>query len=170
LKLNPPTITCGGFELKTGGCFEVKMGGRFEMKIGGRFDVKNSGWFDDNTQFFPLCRRHTLWKLFRSEMWRDAERAIGEVSAGRAETMADAIAHVRHRTTHSGRSMPKRTISTPLLLKGLEFDHVFIPDATHFSSESKAQAKLFYVAISRATRTLTIGSSSRYLQFPPPNI
>ena len=132
--------------------------------------LANSGGIEAIRQFFPLCRRHTLWKLFRSEMWRDAERAIGEVSAGRAETMADAIAHVRHRTTHSGRSMPKRTISTPLLLKGLEFDHVFIPDATHFASESKAQAKLFYVAISRATRTLTIGSSSRYLQFPPPNI
>jgi DNA helicase-2/ATP-dependent DNA helicase PcrA len=55
-------------------------------------------------------------------------------------------------------------------MKGLEFDHVVIPDATHFVNERQSQAKLFYVAISRATRTLTIGSSSRYLQFPRPII
>jgi len=43
-------ITCGGFELKTGGCFEVEMSGRFEMKMGSRFDVKFGGRFDENTQ------------------------------------------------------------------------------------------------------------------------
>jgi hypothetical protein len=121
-------------------------------------------------QYFALSRRRTLWRLFRNEMWRDAERAIGEICAGRAETMNDAVARVRQRTSNSGRKLPKRTISTPLLLKGLEFDHVVIPDATHFVNERQAQAKLFYVAISRATRTLTIGSSSRYLQFPRPLI
>lgn len=119
-------------------------------------------------QFFSLSRKHSLWKLFRNEMWRDAERAASELYSGRVETMTDAAACVRQRATNSGRWLPTRTVSTPLLLKGLEFDHVFIPDATHFASESKAQAKLFYVAISRATRTLTIGSSSRYLQFPAP--
>lgn len=121
-------------------------------------------------QYFALSRKRTLWRLFRNEMWRDAERAIGEICAGRAETMNDAVARVRQRTSNSGRKLPKRTISTPLLLKGLEFDHVVIPDATHFANERQAQAKLFYVAISRATRTLTIGSSSRYLQFPRPLI
>lgn len=121
-------------------------------------------------QYFALSRKRTLWRLFRNEMWRDAERAIGEICAGRAETMNDAVARVRQRTSNSGRRLPKRTISTPLLLKGLEFDHVVIPDATHFVNERQAQAKLFYVAISRATRTLTIGSSSRYLQFPRPLI
>jgi DNA helicase IV len=70
--------------------------------------------------------------------------------------------------SNSGRKLPKRTVSTPLLLKGLEFDHVVIPDATHFAHERKAQAKLFYVAISRATRSLTLSSSQRVIQLPPP--
>jgi len=48
--------------------------------------------------------------------------------------------------------------STPLLLKGLEFDHVVIPDTSHFSRATLAQAKLFYVAISRATQSLTISA------------
>ena len=67
-------------------------------------------------------------------------------------------------------SFETRTVSTPLLLKGLEFDHVVIPDATHFGNERQAQAKLFYDAISRATRTLTIASSQRFVQFNAPDL
>lgn len=117
---------------------------------------------------FAMSRKRPRWKLFRGELWRDAERAMGEVSAGRAADMATATASIRQRVSNSGRKLPKRTVSTPLLLKGLEFDHVVIPDATHFAKERQAQAKLFYVAISRATRSLTISSSQRFIQLPPP--
>ncbi|CAM5524851.1 hypothetical protein TMEC54S_00150 [Thauera mechernichensis] len=119
-------------------------------------------------QLFSLARKRPRWKLYRNELWRDAERAANEVATDRAETMAAATLCVRQRVTNSGRKMPKRTVSTPLLLKGLEFDHVVIPDATHFGNERQAQAKLFYVAISRATRTLTIASSQRFVQFNAP--
>jgi hypothetical protein len=119
-------------------------------------------------QLLALARKHSKWKLYRNELWRDAERTVAELAAGRAETMVDAAARIRQRASITGRRLPKRTVSTPLLLKGLEFDHVVIPDATHFVRERQAQAKLFYVAISRATKTLTIASSERYLQFPTP--
>lgn len=121
-------------------------------------------------QLFSLARKRPLWKLYRNELWRDADRAATEVTNGRAETMAAATLNVRHRVSNSGRKMPKRTVSTPLLLKGLEFDHVVIPDAPHFANERHAQAKLFYVAISRATQTLTIASSQRFVQFNAPEI
>jgi DNA helicase IV len=55
-------------------------------------------------------------------------------------------------------------------LKGLEFDHVVVPDAPHFGRESKAQAKLFYVAISRATRSLTITAPERFLRLQAPRL
>jgi DNA helicase-2/ATP-dependent DNA helicase PcrA len=84
--------------------------------------------------------------------------------------MAEATANIRQRMTNSGRRLPTRTVSTPLLLKGLEFDHVVIPNAAHFANEDTAQAKLFYVAISRATRSLTIASSNRLLKFPKPKV
>lgn len=66
--------------------------------------------------------------------------------------------------------MPHRTVSTPLLLKGLEFDHVVVPDANHFNSGSdlRARAKLFYVALSRARQSLVVASSSPIVQFPIP--
>jgi DNA helicase-2/ATP-dependent DNA helicase PcrA len=120
-------------------------------------------------QILALSRKRPRWRLFRSELWRDAERAIAELAANRAENMAAATDSVRQRTSASGRKLPKRTVSTPLLLKGLEFDHVIIPDATHFANEQSAQAKLFYVAISRATQSLTISSSQRIISFPIPN-
>ncbi len=117
-------------------------------------------------RLFALARKRPQWKLYRYELWRDAERVANEVAADRAETMMDATLRIRHRVSNSGRRLPSRTVSTPLLLKGLEFDHVVIPDASHFTRESLAQAKLFYVAISRATQSLTISAPKRSIQFP----
>ncbi len=125
---------------------------------------------DSALKFFGLSRRRPRWKLFRGELWRDAERAMGAVAAGRADTVLAAIEQVRQRASSSGRRLPRRTVSTPLLLKGLEFDHVVLPDATHFANERQAQAKLFYVAISRATQSLTISASSQILQFDRPRV
>jgi len=143
--------------------FEVSLR-EIELALG------NGNGADAAVQFTQLCRRHPRWKLFRGELWRDAERAAAEVAAGRADSMATATTSVRQRVNMSGRKLPKRTVSTPLLLKGLEFDHVVIPDAKHFERERLAQAKLFYVAISRAMQSLTITSSERWLHFPVPPI
>lgn len=117
-----------------------------------------------------LSRKRPRWRIFRGEIWRDAERASAELESGRCESMAEAAANIRQRMTNSGRRLPTRTVSTPLLLKGLEFDHVVIPNAEHFATEDHAQAKLFYVAISRATRSLTIASANRFLRLPKPAI
>lgn len=121
-------------------------------------------------QMFALARKRPRWKLYRNELWRDAERTAIEVAEGRAETITAATLCIRQRVSNAGRKMPKRTVSTPLLLKGLEFDHVVIPNVPHFVNERQAQAKLFYVAISRATRSLTISSPDRFIQFPIPNV
>ena len=117
-------------------------------------------------RLFSLARKRSRWKLYRYELWRDAERMANEVAADRVETMMEAALRIRQRVSNSGRRLPMRTVSTPLLLKGLEFDHVVIPDASHFTRETLAQAKLFYVAISRATQSLTISAPNRSLQFP----
>ncbi len=121
-------------------------------------------------EIISLTRKHPRARMHRQELLRDIERAIGDVAAGRCETMLDASARVRDRASIVGRRLPKRTVATPLLLKGLEFDHVIVPDASHFVRERTAQAKLFYVAISRPTRSLTITSQQRFVQFPAPAI
>lgn len=118
--------------------------------------------------YFSASRKHPRWKIYRNELWRDAERASADLNFNRADSMQEAAENVRQRATHIGRKLPPRTVSTPLLLKGLEFDHVVVPDASHFTTQRQAQAKLFYVAISRATRTLTITSKRPILHFPQP--
>lgn len=147
---------------------------RCEAEINTAFDeikvrLETDDGADAATELLGLLRKHPRLKLYRSELWRDAERTVKEVAAGRKETMVEAAASVRQRVGNGGRKLPNRTVSTPLLLKGLEFDHVVIPEAAHFARQSKAQAKLFYVAISRATQSLTISSSSRWISLPIPN-
>ena len=121
-------------------------------------------------RLFAMAKERPSWRLFRREIWRDGEKAIAELEAGRAASMSEAAASIRQRVANSGRRMPLRTVSTPLLLKGLEFDHVVIPNAGHFQRERLASAKLFYVAISRATSTLTISAADRTIVFPKPTI
>lgn len=127
-------------------------------------------YLESAKKLFSLCRQHPRWKLYRSGLWRDAERSLLELISGRHTSMIEATSEIRQRISHAGRKLPLRTVSTPLLLKGLEFDHVVVPDATHFTRERYANAKLFYVAISRATRSLTISAPSRFLQFDEPMI
>ncbi len=119
-------------------------------------------------KYLSLSRTHPRRRVHRGELWRECRRALEAVAAGRCETMFSASAHVRQRASTMGRNLPQRTLSTPLLLKGLEFDHVVVPLATHFLREDRAQAKLFYVAISRATRSLLISSPETAVTFPRP--
>ena len=119
--------------------------------------------FESAKTLLSLCRNHPRWRLYRSGLWRDAERSVQELTLGRHESMIEAAGEIRLRMSHTGRKLPVRTASTPLLLKGLEFDHVVIPDASHFVKQSSAQAKQFYVAISRATHSLSI-SLEGYVQ------
>ncbi len=136
------------------------------MEVERNLDVYNEA--DAAHRLMMDIRKYADWKIYRAELWRDAERAVAEVAAGRAENMMQACDIIRQRISVSGRRLPKRTVSTPLLLKGLEFDHVVIPDASHFMRESQAQAKLFYVAISRATQSLTISAPERWLKLNTP--
>jgi hypothetical protein len=106
--------------------------------------------------------------LHRQELLRDVERAIADVAAGRSETMLEASVRVRDRTSVVGRKLPSRTISTPLLLKGLEFDHVVVHHASHFANEDRAQAKLLYAALSRPTRSLVVTNRQNSVQLPAP--
>lgn len=121
-------------------------------------------------KIFGLARKRSRWTIFRNELWRDAEWATSELACGRCKTLHEGFLNIRQRAAYSGRVLPWRVASTPLLLKGLEFDHVLIPDASHFLKASSANAKMFYVAISRATNSLTISSPTRIIQFPKPKI
>lgn len=116
-------------------------------------------------------RLHSRIRIFRAELVRDTTKALTALAEGKHATLAHSAFVTRQRVSHMGRHLPRRTVSTPLLLKGLEFDRVAVPDAVHFDRErdQAARAKLFYVALSRARSSLVISSSSPTVRFPLPN-
>lgn len=54
-------------------------------------------------------------------------------------------------------------------VKGLEFDHVFVPDATAADyPDSPADRRALYVAVTRATHTLTLATGAEWSPLLPP--
>lgn len=129
-----------------------------------------NGSAESALEVLKLERSHPLSRTFRGELIGDTRRALSEIMDGRHQSLVAASEAVRQRLSRIGRAPVARTISTPLLLKGLEFDHVLIPDAIHYTRQKSAAAKSFYVAISRARHTLTISSKTPILEFPLPNL
>ena len=66
----------------------------------------------------------------------------------------------KNQIRRTGRTIKGKCIATTLLTKGLEFDHVVIIGANKFEDH-----KNFYVAISRACKSLHIFTNSMTLHF-----
>lgn len=74
--------------------------------------------------------------------------------------LSDAAAHVRDRRASQGRKLGPRSVGSTLLLKGMEADHTVVIEA------DSMKANDLYVAISRASRSLTVVSRSPLLPVP----
>lgn len=72
----------------------------------------------------------------------------------------ESMKEMRNAVRRGGRKIRGRCIGTTLLTKGLEFDTVIVLDAHRFED-----SKNFYVAISRACKSLVILSQKQTLQF-----
>jgi hypothetical protein len=103
-------------------------------------------------------------RLYRREAWRDTVQALTLVAAGSDLTMVQAVGRIRNRTRIIGRAPDRRIISRPLLVKGLEYDHVVVLNAERYSATE------LYVALSRGRKTLTVVSNERYLRPNPPQL
>lgn len=87
-------------------------------------------------------------KKFRKELWNSALDAIRNYQKCEFKTLKESGFMVRQKVSFIGRYF-NRVIGTTLLTKGLEFDHVIILNS------SRLNDKNFYVAISRACKSLT---------------
>lgn len=98
------------------------------------------------------------WWLYRRECVFQLRDALRHCTGDDLAELPDMIAAARTRARHRGRPTHRRTIGTPLLVKGLEFDHgVVLWEPDHFSVQG------LYVALTRASRSLRIVSNSRTL-------
>jgi len=98
--------------------------------------------------------------LHRRELWRDMGRSVREHLADPEPELAETAWRVRDRGRRGGRRVEIRTVSRTLLVKGLEFDHAVVLNADAHPAPD------LYVALTRASRTLTVLSASDLLSTP----
>lgn len=98
------------------------------------------------------------WWLYRRECVYQLREALRHCGENAFVQLPDAVSAARTRARHRGRQTHRRTIGTPLLVKGLEFDHaILLWEQDHLSVQE------LYVALTRASKSLTIVSRSRTL-------
>jgi hypothetical protein len=96
-------------------------------------------------------------RLFRREMFFAMKSAIGIKISQKSDSLTDAIWQVQNRIRHTGRTFSKRSIGSTLLIKGLEFDHAVLIHSSNMT------CKDLYVALTRATKGMTILSESEQI-------
>jgi hypothetical protein len=104
-------------------------------------------------------RRRPTAVVFRQEMLRSMEAAL-RIRIADSVPLADALWQVQNKISHAGRRIPRRAVGSTLLIKGLEFEHAVV---VHSASMNR---KDWYVALTRATKTLTVLSPAK--SFTPP--
>lgn len=102
--------------------------------------------------------------VFRRELWGEMIRAVQEYHSGSYSSLREAAWSVRNRARILGRSVEYRTVSRTLLVKGLEFDNVIVLNA------DELDAKNLYVALTRASRCITVLSARPVIQKADPGI
>jgi len=96
----------------------------------------------------------------RREMWREMRRALQGYDAASGRTLRDTAWATRDHARKNGRRIvSKRTVATPLLIKGLEFNHALLLDAAQMKT-----AEELYVALTRGSFSLTVLSAERMLR------
>jgi len=103
------------------------------------------------------CLRRLL-TVFRRELLSALQSTLKLVIKGEQLNLEDAAWHVQNKKRHAGRRLAQRSIGSTLLVKGMQFDHAVIV------APEKLSRNDLYVALSRASRTITIVSGTSMLK------
>lgn len=91
----------------------------------------------------------------RRELWNEMKKTLRSSAVENECHLADAAWNIRDSGRKVGRRVDKKTISTTLLIKGLEFDHAVILNADELEDSEN-----FYVAMTRGSKSLTVLSEN----------
>lgn len=97
--------------------------------------------------------------IYRREMFYAMRSALHTLAANGQGSLSEAMWQVQNKTRHAGRIIGRRSIGSTLLVKGLEFEHAVVIHTPGLTRED------WYVALTRATKTLTIISPTEVLSF-----
>lgn len=95
------------------------------------------------------------------EAWNEVTRSV-EVAVTDGCSVSEALSRTRNHARVVGRRPTARVVSRPLLVKGLEYDHVIILNPERYSAQE------LYVALTRGSKSVTIISDTAVL--PPAEI
>jgi len=100
----------------------------------------------------------------RRELWRDMKRTLQQYDASLGKSLRETAWVIRDHARRNGRRVvAKRTVATPLLIKGLEFNHALLLDAAQMKTPEE-----LYVALTRGTTSLTVLSDKRVVRHTIP--
>jgi hypothetical protein len=99
-------------------------------------------------------RRRSGVVAFRRELLSALQSTLRLVVRGEHSTLAEAAWHVQNKLRHAGRRLAQRSVGSTLLVKGLQFDHPIIV------APEKLSRNDLYVALTRASRTITVVSAT----------
>jgi superfamily I DNA/RNA helicase len=87
----------------------------------------------------------------RRELWNEMKKTLRSSNVESECRLSDVAWNIRDTGRKVGRRIDKKTISTTLLIKGLEFDHSVILNADELDD-----AENLYVAMTRGSKSLTV--------------
>jgi AAA domain len=87
------------------------------------------------------------------EAWNEIARSVATAGTDGC-TVSEALQRTRSHTRVIGRRPAARVVSRPLLVKGLEYDHVIILNPENYSAQE------LYVALTRGSKSVTVISDS----------
>jgi DNA helicase-2/ATP-dependent DNA helicase PcrA len=130
---------------------------RHQEQLNALVELANTGTLKSVRQALVVLRRSDGAAEARYELFYEMLAALREHETGKHSCLKDAAVRSRDRTRRSGRAASRYVVGRTLLIKGQEFDHALILDAGAFDRKN------LYVALTRASRTLTVLSVSPVL-------
>lgn len=113
--------------------------------------------YETVTDFLEALRDQHEARLFRPSLMRLTMQSLRMVSQGIAPTLSVAAKESRERNRHFSPNLPKISIGSTLLLKGLEAENVVIVNADKMSAEN------LYVALTRGSKKILVRSAGKTL-------
>ena len=104
-------------------------------------------------------------KIFRGEAWRLCLDSLKKYGEGSYPNLTDSVKARTNQYRHAGRFEDPSTVGRIRLVKGLEFDHVYLFNFHQYSDPREA-----YVALTRAKKTLTIFTDRKVITYTNPGL
>lgn len=115
----------------------------------GILQLRNSPAPREAREVLGLLSRLPGVSIHCREAWNELARALATASTDDC-TVSEAIQRERNHTRMVGRRPRAHVVSRPLLVKGLEYDHVILMDPTNYSAQE------LYVALTRGSKSVTV--------------